>query len=142
MWIDARLVLGKIDGVRQFTNIMIQGTGTHQLCLGTNLVGYLASEVCHLNRVVEGAGSYLAHLAHQFVVGIGELNQCDVAGKAEGLLYEVKQGIGKEHCYAVYQQVVVNAIVYLYQHIRTCPVEGQVNHDTGNGYNESRLEQL
>ena len=68
--IKARLVLGEVDGVLYLSYVVIQGTGTHQLRLGTNLVGYLGSQVAHLYGVLERAGSHLAHAAQHVLAHV------------------------------------------------------------------------
>ena len=70
MWVDARLVFCEVDGVRQLADIVIERSCTYQLGLSSNLVGYLTSQVSHLDGVVERAGGYLAHLAQQLAVRV------------------------------------------------------------------------
>ena len=140
--IDARLVLGEVDGVRQFSNVMIQGTGTDQLGFGANLVGDLTCQIRHLDGVVEGAWCHLTHASKQGTIGIGKLNERNVAGESKGLLDNIQQRIGKEQGNTVDQQVVIGIVVYLRQCISANPVEGQVDGQAGQGNNDCRLEQL
>ena len=140
--VDARLVLGIVYGVGQFADVVVEGTCTHQLSLGTNLVGYLARQVGHLDGVVEGAWGYLAHATQQRTVGVGEFDECDVAGKSEGFLDEIKQRIGEKQGNAVEYQIVVYAIVNLAESGGLGPVEGEIDNDTGQGDDEGCPEEL
>ena len=43
MWIDARLVFGEESRIHHLANVVIQGTGTHQLTIGTDAVSSFSS---------------------------------------------------------------------------------------------------
>ena len=107
MRVNTRLILRKVDRVREFADVVIQGTGTYQLGLGTDLVGYLASQIRHLDRVVEGAWCHLTHLSEHFVISVRQFNECDITCESEGLFNEIEQRIAEEHGDAVDCEIVV-----------------------------------
>ena len=70
MGIDARLVLREIDGVQDLADVVVIGSGTHELALCADLIGNLCCKVTHLDGMLEGAGGYLAHTTEHFLVHI------------------------------------------------------------------------
>ena len=131
--IDARLILGVIDGILNLSDVVVIGARAYQLTLGTDLIGDLRSQVAHLNRVLEGAGGHLAHPSEHFLVHIRELDQRDIGGEAESLLDEIEQRVGAEEEDAVDQQVVVFAVVDLRDTVVLYPAEGEVGQRCGDG---------
>ena len=85
MWIYSSLVLGKESGVQHLSDVMIHGTGTHQLAVGTNAVGCGGSQVSKLQRMLECSGSNFRHLTHQLVVDVGKFHQGYIRSKSESL---------------------------------------------------------
>ena len=92
--------------------------------------------------MLEGSRGHLTHAPQQRTVGVGEFDECDVAGEPEGLLNDVKQGIGKEQGDAAYHQVVIGGVVDHSQFCGLCPVEGQIDGHGGQGDDDGRAEQL
>ena len=75
---------------------MIERTCTHQLGVGSNLVGYGYTEVAHHDGMLEGAGSCLAELLQQILTRVRQLDECHIGGESEGLLDEIHERISEE----------------------------------------------
>ena len=90
MGIDARLVLGEIDGVHHLTDVVIESACSYQLAFGINLIGNLCGQVSYLDGVLEGAWGHLTHLTEQGFVHIRQFDQRDVRDKAKCLLDEIE----------------------------------------------------
>ena len=125
--VDARLVFGEINGVRELSDVVVQGTGTHQLGISIDLVGNLTGQIGYLYGMLEGSRGHLTHTTQQRTVGVRELDECDVAGESEGFLNDVQQGIGKEQSDTADGQVVVGGVVDHGQFCGLRPVEGQID---------------
>ena len=69
---------------------MIERARTHELALGTNLVGYLGCQVAYLYGVLESAWCYLAHTSQQILVHVREFDERDVRRKPKGFFDDVE----------------------------------------------------
>ena len=142
MRIHTRLVLGEVDGVAHLSDVMVECTRSDQLAFGSDFFGNLSRQVGHLQRVLEGAGSHLAHLLEQRVVRVGQFDERDVGHESECLFYQVEQRIGEEQQDAIDDQIVV-VVPYdggqfggLHQFV------GKIHEQTDQGHHQCGLEQL
>ena len=140
--VDTRLILCEIDGIGDLADVVVEGTSAHQLTLGSDLIGNLCGEVTHLDGVLESAWGHLTHLAQQFLVHVGELDEGDVRREAEGLLQKIEQGVGAEEQDAVDDDIVVFAVVDLREAVIVDPVDGEVRQCHACGDEYGRPEEL
>ena len=73
--IDATLVFGKEIGALDFADVVIDGTHTHQLHVGTYAVSSLGCDVRHLHNVLESAGARFGELSEQRLIEVGEFDE-------------------------------------------------------------------
>ena len=92
----ARLILGEEHRLLHLADIVVEGTGSHQLGVAADSIGCRRRQVGHLHGVLEGAGHGLGHAAQQRGVDVAQLHQCDVGREAERLFYQEQQGVGEE----------------------------------------------
>ena len=98
--IRAALVLGEEDGILNLSDIMIEGTGSHQLAFGAKTISNLGSQIGHLHAVLEGARGILREAPQHLIVDIGELNQRNGGGETEYAFDGDEQQIGNQREYA------------------------------------------
>ena len=126
MGIHARLVFGEVDGVEDFPDIMVQGACAYELAFATDLIGDFCSEITHLDRVLECARSYFAHLAEKRLVHVRQFDKGNVRREVESLLNQVEQGVGAEKQYTVDGEIIGLAEIYLGNVAGLYPFQGQV----------------
>ena len=126
--VDAGLVLREEDGVDNLSDVVVQGTGTHQLAVGVYPVGDLCCQVAYGDAVLECSGSNLAHLSHQFVVGVRQFEERHVGGESECLLDDEHQRIGEEEEEAVDGKVDVDRVVQFRHVVALYQLQGIVDH--------------
>ena len=143
MRIDStRLILGEIDGVLHLTNIMIQGTRTHQLRVTTYFASYLGSQIAHLNTVLERTRSHLAHASQQVLIHVAEFYERYVRNKAKELLEEIEHRITTKDDNTAYCQIDILIIVNLRKIIVTNHKDGQIGKHGNNCCEYGSPEQL
>ena len=110
--VDTSLILGEEYGIGHFADVVIQSTGTHEQRVGTNLIGYLSSQITYSDGVLECARSNLREVAQQSAVGVGQLKQRHARHESEHLLDDVHQRIGEQQQHTVHHEVVVHVVVH------------------------------
>ena len=140
--VHARLVLGEEDGVVLLSDVMIERSGTHKQTLGAYLVGYLGCQIGHGDGVLEGAGSHLAQLAQQSLVGVRQFDERHIGDKSEGLLDEIHERVGKQQEYAVDDEVGVHAVVEVGEVAVLHELQGEIDHAARQRHQQSGAEHL
>ena len=140
--IDARLVFGEEDGVFHLANVVIEGTGTHQLALRAYLVGYLRGQVAHCYAVLEGARSLLAELAQEGVVGVRQLEEGHRRDKSKGLFYDQHERISKQKEEAIDRKVEVHGVVQAGDIVALNELQGQITDGRSHSYEQRSEEYL
>ena len=138
----SRLVFGEIHRIKHLADVVIQGASAHKLTLSTNLVGYLGSQVAHLNRVLECARSYLTHTSEQRIIGVRQFDKRYVGSETECLLDDIQQGIGKEEQHTIDHDIVVSAVVEFFQCREADEIVGEIHCCRHESDHKCRLEEL
>ncbi len=92
--IGAHLVLRKVKRVLQLADIVVQGSRTDELRLGSDGLGGCCRQIGHLKGMLECAGSLLRHPQQQSLSQIAKLHQRDSRHEAENTLKRVDNQIG------------------------------------------------
>ena len=86
------MVFGEVAGVDELADVVVEGTGAHQLHLGSDFGRDLCREVAHLNGVDESALGFFGQAADDGKIGIVEFDERHARSEAEGLFNEIEQG--------------------------------------------------
>ena len=76
--VHSMLIFGEEGRIVYFPHIMIEGSGTHELHIGSDTVGGSRSEIAHRHGVLECAGTLFGEFAEQRIVDIRELHESDL----------------------------------------------------------------
>ena len=75
------LVFDKIQWVLYFTYVVIQCSSPHQQRIASDTENGVFGQVSHLQRVLEGTGCRESQFAQKGGVGIGELDEREIASR-------------------------------------------------------------
>ena len=142
VWIHSCLILRKEYRVCHFADIVIECSGTYQQTVCLDTVGYLRCQITYGDGVLECTRSNLAQVAQQPLVGVGQLEECDIRGETKRLLDDVHQWIGEQQEDSIDGGIGVHAAVDIEHLIVLHQLEGHIYHGSTDGNQEGSEEYL
>ena len=134
------LVFGKECRIYHLANVMIEGSRTHQSAVGSNLIGYLRSQITHCDGMLECARRHLTEVAQQPLIGVRQFYERDNGDKSKRLLHKKHQRIGQQHQYGIDQEMIVDTGIEREVVATLHELDGQIGDTHGEKHHYGCLE--
>ena len=142
MRIDSALILCKESRITHLADVVIEGSRTDQLGIGTDTCSRFGSQDRYLQRMLERTGTGLAEPFQGGCIDVGQFHQGDARHIAEGFFQHIDQDVGEGAENEIDTEIEQHHPVDLLEVSLLIEVQTQIGHRKGEEDEEGATDQL